>query len=89
MASDFQPDWNISPGQYIAAIVQRDGENILESFCWGLIPSWADSVCYPHNVNIENNAIFRTVFINFGFLYLGQIFHVLPAACINCRLPVK
>jgi len=41
MASNFQPDWNISPGQYIAAVVQRDGENILESFFWGLIPSWA------------------------------------------------
>lgn len=41
MASNFQPDWNISPGQYITAVVQRDGENILESFFWGLIPSWA------------------------------------------------
>lgn len=41
MASDFRPDWNISPGQYLAAVVQRDGENILESFFWGLIPSWS------------------------------------------------
>jgi putative SOS response-associated peptidase YedK len=41
MASDFQPNWNISPGQYIPAVVQRDGQNILESFLWGLIPSWS------------------------------------------------
>ena len=41
VASDFQPNWNISPGQYIPAIVQRDGQNVLESFLWGLIPSWA------------------------------------------------
>ena len=41
MASDFQPNWNISPGQYIPVVVQRDGQNILESFLWGLIPSWA------------------------------------------------
>jgi putative SOS response-associated peptidase YedK len=41
MASDFQPNWNISPRQYIPAVVQRDGQNILESFLWGLIPSWS------------------------------------------------
>jgi putative SOS response-associated peptidase YedK len=41
MASDFQPNWNISPGQYIPVVVQQDGQNILESFLWGLIPSWA------------------------------------------------
>ena len=41
MASDFRPDWNISPGQYVTAVVQRDGQNILESFFWGFIPSWA------------------------------------------------
>jgi putative SOS response-associated peptidase YedK len=41
VASDFQPNWNISPGQYIPAVVQLDGQNILKSFLWGLIPSWA------------------------------------------------
>jgi len=41
VASDFHPNWNISPGQYIPAVVQRDGQNILESFLWGLIPSWS------------------------------------------------
>jgi len=41
MASDFQPNWNISPRQYIPAVVQRDGQNIIESFLWGLIPSWS------------------------------------------------
>ena len=41
IASDFQANRNISPGQYIPAIVQRNGQKILESFRWGLIPSWA------------------------------------------------
>ena len=41
MVSAFQPNWNISPGQHIHAVVQRDGKNILESFLWGLIPPWA------------------------------------------------
>lgn len=39
--SAFQPNWNISPGQYVHAVVQQDGKNILESFLWGLIPPWA------------------------------------------------
>ena len=38
---DFKPNWNISPGQYIPAVIHREGQNILESFLWGLIPSWA------------------------------------------------
>lgn len=33
--------WNISPGQNIAAVIQQNGQNIIESFLWGLIPSWA------------------------------------------------
>jgi putative SOS response-associated peptidase YedK len=32
---------NISPGQHISAVVQKNGQNIVESFFWGLIPSWA------------------------------------------------
>lgn len=38
---DFKPNWNISPGQHIPAVIHREGKNILESFLWGLIPSWA------------------------------------------------
>lgn len=38
---DFKPDWNISPGQHIPAVIHREGQNVLESFLWGLIPSWA------------------------------------------------
>ncbi len=40
-SSDFKPNWNISPGQYIPAVIHRDGHNILEYFLWGLIPFWA------------------------------------------------
>ena len=37
---DFKPNWNVSPGQHIPAIVHREGQNVLVSFLWGLIPSW-------------------------------------------------
>jgi len=38
---ELQPNWNVSPGQYIPAVIQRDGQNVLASLRWGLIPSWA------------------------------------------------
>jgi putative SOS response-associated peptidase YedK len=38
---DFKPDWNITPGQHIGAVIHREGRNSLVSFLWGLIPSWA------------------------------------------------
>jgi putative SOS response-associated peptidase YedK len=37
----FSPSRNVSPGQHIPAIIRRDNKNILASFLWGLIPSWA------------------------------------------------
>jgi len=37
---DFNPNWNISPGQHIPAVIHREGQNVLVSFLWGLIPSW-------------------------------------------------
>ena len=37
---DFKPNWNVSPGQHIPAVIHREGRNVLVSFLWGLIPSW-------------------------------------------------
>jgi putative SOS response-associated peptidase YedK len=39
--SDFKPNRNISPGQYIPVVINQNGQNILASLRWGLIPSWA------------------------------------------------
>jgi putative SOS response-associated peptidase YedK len=39
IAAGIKSDWNISPGQYIPVILHRDGQNILGSFLWGLIPA--------------------------------------------------
>ncbi len=38
---DLRPSFNISPGQFISAVVREGGRNRLARFRWGLIPSWA------------------------------------------------
>jgi putative SOS response-associated peptidase YedK len=38
---DCNTGWNIAPGQQISAVIRQKGQNIIESFLWGLIPSWA------------------------------------------------
>lgn len=38
---DCKTGWNIAPGQHISAVIRQNGQNIIESFLWGLIPSWA------------------------------------------------
>ncbi len=37
----FKPRYNIAPTQTIAAILESDGERIIDALRWGLIPSWA------------------------------------------------
>ena len=41
VSASFTPSRNISPGQHIPAVIQRDDKNILVTFLWGLIPSWS------------------------------------------------
>ena len=47
---EFKPNWNVTPGQYIGAVIHREGRNSLASFLWGLIPSWADDPSIGHNL---------------------------------------
>jgi putative SOS response-associated peptidase YedK len=41
VSASFQPSRNVSPGQQISAVIQRDNKNYLTTFVWGLIPAWA------------------------------------------------
>ena len=41
VSASFTPSRNVSPGQYVPAVIRRDDKNILASFLWGLIPFWA------------------------------------------------
>ena len=42
--ADFKPDRNIAPGRYIPVLINQNGQNILASLRWGLIPSWSKDV---------------------------------------------
>lgn len=35
---------NVSPTQKVAVVLERDGERVLDSFRWGLIPFWSKEV---------------------------------------------
>jgi putative SOS response-associated peptidase YedK len=41
VACEYRPGSNISPGQQVAVVLRRDGQNSLVHFQWGLIPSSA------------------------------------------------
>lgn len=65
---DIKTGWNISPGQHIAAVIQQNGQNIIESFLWGLIPSWAKDPSIGHKMinaraeTIDKKPSFRSAF---------------------------
>jgi len=65
---DIKTGWNISPGQHIAAVIQQNGQNIIESFLWGLIPSWAKDPSIGHKLinaraeTIDKKPSFRSAF---------------------------
>ena len=39
--ADLSPNYNVAPTQNIPVIVRQDGENVLRTFRWGLVPFWA------------------------------------------------
>ena len=47
---DFKPNWNVTPGHHIPAIIHREGRNSLASFLWGLVPSWAKDPSIGHKL---------------------------------------
>ena len=66
--AEIKTGWNISPGQHIAAVIQQDGQNIIESYLWGLIPSWAKDPSIGHKLintraeTIDKKPSFRSAF---------------------------
>ncbi|MBI5302641.1 MAG: SOS response-associated peptidase [Chloroflexi bacterium] len=39
--AEVKPNYNVAPTQQVVAVVQRDGQNVLDAMRWGLIPVWA------------------------------------------------
>lgn len=46
--------WNVAPTDMVYAIAERDGERLLESMKWGLVPHWAKDTRSIHiNARLE------------------------------------
>jgi putative SOS response-associated peptidase YedK len=81
ISAEFQPDWNVSPGQYIPAVIHREGHNELVSFLWGLIPSWAKDPSIGHKMinaraeTIQEKPSFRDAFKNRRCLIIADGFY--------------
>lgn len=65
---EFKPNWNVTPGQYIPAVINREGRNSLASFLWGLIPAWAKDPSIGYKLinaraeTIDKKPSFRSAF---------------------------
>jgi len=81
ISCDFKPDWNISPGQYIPVVIHREDQNILESFLWGLIPSWAKDPSIGQKLinaraeTIHQKPSFKNAFMNRRCLIVADGFY--------------
>jgi len=56
---DYQPDYNIPPGQKIMSVVRlEDGSNKAVNLHWGLIPSWSkDRKISSHTFNAKAESL--------------------------------
>lgn len=48
--TDFKPDRNVAPGQYIPVLINQNGQKVLTSLRWGLIPSWAKDASFGNKM---------------------------------------
>jgi putative SOS response-associated peptidase YedK len=80
-SSDFRASWNIRPGQYVPVVIRRGGQNILEFFLWGLIPSWAKDPSIGNKLinaraeTIGEKASFRAAFLKRRCLIVADGFY--------------
>ncbi|MGA3208626.1 MAG: SOS response-associated peptidase [Syntrophales bacterium] len=78
---DFKPNWNVTPGQYIPAVIHQDGRNSLASFLWGLIPPWAKGLSMEHRLinaraeTIDTKPSFRSAFSKRRCLIIADGFY--------------
>jgi putative SOS response-associated peptidase YedK len=78
---DFKPNWNVSPGQHIPAIIHLEDQNVLASFLWGLIPSWTKDPSMGHKMinaraeTIDKKPSFRNAFKNRRCLIVADGFY--------------
>jgi len=78
---EFKPNWNVSPGQCVPAVIHRAGQNILTPFLWGLIPAWAKDPSIGHKLinaraeTVHKKPSFRDGFENRRCLIIADGFY--------------
>jgi putative SOS response-associated peptidase YedK len=78
---DFSLNWNVSPGQYVPAVIHRAGQNILVPLLWGLIPSSAKDPSIGYRMinaraeTIHEKPSFRNAFKNRRCLIVADGFY--------------
>ena len=77
---EIQPRFNIAPSQPVA-VIPNDGENRLDFFVWGLIPSWAKDPAIGNRMinargeTVEEKPSFRAAFKRRRCLVLADGFY--------------
>lgn len=78
---DVLPRYNIAPTTDVACVVQKDGQNVMKTFRWGLIPSWAkDRKMAYQTINARAESVatkpaFRSAFKRRRLLVLADGFY--------------
>jgi len=81
VSCDVTPNYNVAPTQEILSIVNREGQNWLDKFHWGLVPFWAKEISIGNkaiNARAETVATtpsFRNAFKNRRCLILADGFY--------------
>jgi putative SOS response-associated peptidase YedK len=50
LAFDYQPRYNIAPGQLIPTVISHEGSNRLGLLKWGFVPSWAKDTSFANKI---------------------------------------
>ncbi len=80
MPDEFKPRYNIAPSQNVA-VVANTGQNKVEDFRWGLIPSWAKDpkigyrMINARSETLSEKSSFRTAYLRRRCLILADGFY--------------
>lgn len=71
----YQPRYNAAPGQFVPAIVAKEGRRYLTNVFWGFVPPWGEHRgSLTHQANIRDDTIARNKFFRDRLLHTRCIF---------------
>jgi putative SOS response-associated peptidase YedK len=58
IAFDYEPRYNVAPGQLVTAVLAHEGQKRLGQLKWGLVPSWAKDVSIAYKtINAKSETV--------------------------------